>query len=35
MHKFYDYSFEKLQTLMESYGQKKFRAQQLYTWIYD
>ena len=35
MHKFYDYSFEKLQTLMEEYGQKKFRAQQLYTWIYE
>ena len=35
MHKFYDYSFEKLQNLMEEYGQKKFRAQQLYTWIYE
>ena len=35
MHNFYDYSFEKLQKLMEEYGQKKFRAQQLYTWVYE
>lgn len=30
-----DYSLPRLQEIMDGYGQKKFRATQLYTWMYE
>lgn len=36
MYNLYDYTIPKLETLlMEEYGQKKYRATQLYGWIYQ
>lgn len=34
MYNLYDYDLEKLQELMLEYGQKPFRAKQLFSWIY-
>ncbi len=34
MYNLYDYELEKLQELMLEYGQKPFRAKQLFSWIY-
>ena len=36
MYNLYDFSLEKLEKLlMEKYGQKKYRATQLFIWIYE
>lgn len=34
MYNLYDFELEKLQNLMLEYGQKPFRAKQLFSWIY-
>lgn len=34
MRNFYDFTFEQLEEFMPSIGEKKYRAQQLFTWIY-
>ncbi|MGI6644392.1 MAG: 23S rRNA (adenine(2503)-C(2))-methyltransferase RlmN [Bacilli bacterium] len=35
MNNFFDFTFEKLENFLIENGEKKFRAQQLYSWIYD
>lgn len=35
MYNIYDYTLEKLQSLMVEYSQKPFRARQLFKWIYE
>ena len=34
MRDIYDYSFEELKDYIEAKGMRKFRAQQLFTWLY-
>lgn len=34
MHNFYDFTLPELEVLLASYGKERFRAQQLYKWVY-